>query len=454
MARLHPFGKVAILSDNRNLLIGTTELLGSVGGAEVVTPNQHVLAAFDRLRLVWRWIVLTLLILAPQNIFKRGDKRQVDSRNVGLCNPASRCEQNNIESLQVLNLWLGLILNFNIQLIKLGTEPIRIPTHFVLPRHSAAVQHCTAKLTGSLEYSNFVSAQSGETGSLHTRRPATYYRNLAGFFSGLQMNESLITNSRINRASHVTPNHQRFLPAANKAGNAPSYLLLFTSPGFVGPIWVCNQLSAKADHIGFTLSQNLLTVIRIPQRMAGDNGDFHVLFDLLGRVRIPSFGIIHRIHYCSGRLEYPCTNIYVGQTHFFHKLGHPNGFIERPSSFYPFVARIANAERIALSAFHLNPISNLHRKTHPAHETAAETVGSLVHKRAHKLRDEVAMGGMELYGIKTRLLNPPGSFAELLNQVVYFLDCHSTYRFALGDALGIYDLMTGRARDIQHMVTG
>ena len=39
MARLHPFGEVAILGDNRNLLTGTAELLGSVSGAEVVTPD-------------------------------------------------------------------------------------------------------------------------------------------------------------------------------------------------------------------------------------------------------------------------------------------------------------------------------------------------------------------------------------------------------------------------------
>jgi hypothetical protein len=77
------------------------------------------------------------------------------------------------------------------------------------------------------------------------------------------MNEPFITNGRINSTPHVPSDHQRLLPAANKAGNASSDFIFVARFCLVGPVGISYQLAAEANHVRFAFCKDFLAMVGI-----------------------------------------------------------------------------------------------------------------------------------------------------------------------------------------------
>ena len=77
------------------------------------------------------------------------------------------------------------------------------------------------------------------------------------------MNEPFIANGRINSASHISPDHQRLLPAADKAGNASSDFIFVARFCLVGPVGISYKLAAEANYVCFTFCKDFLAMVGI-----------------------------------------------------------------------------------------------------------------------------------------------------------------------------------------------
>jgi hypothetical protein len=77
------------------------------------------------------------------------------------------------------------------------------------------------------------------------------------------MNEPFIANGWINSAPHISSDHQRLLPATNKAGNTSSDFIFFARFCLVGPVGISYQLAAEANHVRFAFCKDFLAMVGI-----------------------------------------------------------------------------------------------------------------------------------------------------------------------------------------------
>ncbi len=96
VAGLHPRGETGVLGDDVDRLAVAGQFFGGVGGAEVVAPDEHPAAAFNR-RLFSLVVVLALLQLAAEHVGKGADQRQVDAGDFRPGNPPAGGQNHRVE---------------------------------------------------------------------------------------------------------------------------------------------------------------------------------------------------------------------------------------------------------------------------------------------------------------------------------------------------------------------
>ena len=120
----------------------------------------------------------------------------------------------------------------------------------------------------------------------------------------------------------------------------------------------------------------------------------------------------------------------------------------------PLVERVADEDREGLAALLLDRVDDREREAHPVLEAAAEAVGPHVQERAHELRQEVAVGGVQLDRVEARLLDPPGGLAEEVDELEDLGDRRLADLLALLLGVLVDDLVAGRPRQLQDAVRG
>ena len=279
---------------------------------------------------------------------------------------------------------------------------------------------------------HLVPAQGGDPRRLHAARAPAHHRHVELLLGRTEVDEALVAHCRVDGAAHFPPDHQRFLPAAHQAGDALADLLRLPRFGLVGPVGIGHHLPGEAHQVGLALGQDLLAVVRVAQRVAGDHRHLDVLLDLLGRIGVPALGVVHRVHGRPGHLEDARADVQVGHPVLLEQPGRAHGFLQRPAPFDVLLAGVADADGEVLAALVLDGVDDLQDEAHPGEEAAAEAVVALVHVGAHELGDQVAVRPVQLHRVEAGLLHPPGPLGELLDQVVDLLDAHRADRLALG----------------------
>ncbi|MPN27433.1 hypothetical protein SDC9_174866 [bioreactor metagenome] len=219
-------------------------------------------------------------------------------------------------------------------------------------------------------------------------------------------------------------NHQGFGPAANQAADALSDLFGFPGPSLVAPVRVGDQLAGHPNHIGLTLRDDLLAVFGRTQGMAGDYRDVHRFFHGLGRIGIPSFGVVHRIHHRLGNVKDPRGNIQSGDPRFFQLHCNADGFLQLPAVIPPFFPGIPDENREIFATFYFDPVDDFQYEPHAVLKLTSEPIVPGVGSGAQELRDHIAVRSVQFHRVKPRFLHPPGCFGKLFNQIVYLFHRH------------------------------
>ena len=120
----------------------------------------------------------------------------------------------------------------------------------------------------------------------------------------------------------------------------------------------------------------------------------------------------------------------------------------------PLLERVADEDREALAALLLDRVDDREREAHPVLEAAAEPVGAHVEERAHELRQQVAVGGVELDGVEAGLLDPPGGLAEEVDELEDLGDRRRADLLALLLGVLVDDLVAGRPGQLEDAVGG
>ena len=297
-------------------------------------------------------------------------------------------------------------------------------------------------------------AHGGDARRLHPRGPAAHDGHTQRLLAWRHMRVIRVTAGRVDGTGDLLLRHERFLPTAAQAGDAPADRLDLAVLGFERPIRIRQHLPREADQVGAALGQDLLAVFGVAQRVAVDDRDVDDLFDRLGRVHGPALVVVHRVEACARALLDAHAEIEGRDTGLFHHLRHQLAFFHLAAARHPLVDRVANHHGEVIAALLVDLIDDGEREAHPVFEAAAETIGAPIQQRAHELGQQIAVGRMQLDRIEAGLLDAPGRLGKEVDQLQNLLGRRRAHRLALFLGVLVDDLVAGRPGQLQHAVVG
>ncbi len=331
-------------------------------------------------------------------------------------------------------------------------DPVQVPAHLLLARHQADVLQRPAELAGLLEQGDQVAPLRRDPGRLHPGRPAADHGDPDRCRRPGHPVVGRVAAGGVDGAGDLLLGHERFLPAAAEARDAAADLADPSVLRLDRPVRIGEELAGEPDEVGLALGQDLLAVVGIAQRVAGDDRDPDDLLDRLGGVGGPALGILHRVEPGARALLHAHRQVDRGAAGPLEHAGDLDPLLEPATALAPLVERVADEEREAPAALLLDGIDHGEREAHPVLEAATEAVGAHVEERAHELGQQVAVRRVELDGVETGLLDPPGRLAEQVDELEDLGDRRLADLLALLLGVLVDDLVTGRPRQLEDAV--
>ncbi len=134
-------------------------------------------------------------------------------------------------------------MHLDAQSVDLIAKPIRVPAHLALHRNGTAREHGAAQFPRLFEQRDFVPPQPGPTRCFHPRWSAADDGHSTGLTSRVDVEKPLVAYGGVNGASHVAFDHERFLPAADEAGDTAANFFGLAVSSLVGPVRIGDQLA-------------------------------------------------------------------------------------------------------------------------------------------------------------------------------------------------------------------
>ena len=351
--------------------------------------------------------------------------------------------EHEVEAAQFVHRRCVVEPDVDVEVQQLVPDPVQVPAHLLLARDEADVEHRPAQLGVLLEQRHLVAALGGDPGSLHAGGPPADDRHAHGARGGLHLRVRVVAAARVDRAGDLLLRHQRLLPAAAQAGDALADGLHLPVLRLDRPVGIRQELPGEPDKVRLALGQDLLAVLRVAQRVAGDDRDPDDLLDGLGGVRCPALGVLHRVEAGAGALLHALREVDGGAPGALQDARGLDALLHPPAALAPLLERVADQDREGLAALLLDRVDDREREAHPVLEAAAEPVVAHVQVRAHELRQEVAVRRVELDRVEAGLLHPPGRLAEQVHELQDLGDRGFADLLALLLGVLVDDLVTG-----------